>query len=566
MKKLVLGIKNLKLSVKLSIIISVTCIVMLIIEIAGRQSVYDVYDEQLYQKTVQLCIAYSGQLEKEIERIEDISFSVIGDLNLQEKLLNATSDEVDYYERNDIRDSLISMRNMAGDDVIISIYLPDESWVTSNMGQQGIEDYVEVAKENQGKMSVFAKDNTIGVFREIRQIKGLTMEHMGVLFVMTNMDLIMRNIEYNYKKINIIPEVYIFDTEECIYSSSVAKQNLPPNTEKVILLNNQLIVPYTSSRLGWKIILSVPYKEINESIKLASVNATITCVLMAMIVCMCSVSLVCSLLPHINYLLKKFEVFGMGEIPKAQDYPSYEGRTDEFGQLHVRFDKMAQEYQLLTQKVYQSMVLLKDAQFKQLQQQIRPHFLFNTLSMIVWTAEENNVAETAKIAEALGRILRKSLKNTNGLVTVREEVNLVRDYLYIQQVRYSERLVVEEMIEDDIFDAEIPLFTIQPIVENVIIHVLENSLDVCVIKLSVKKGNGLVEITVEDNGGELDENILRNLENGTVLPKGNGVGLSNVDARIKLTFSEEYGLSILNTEGSSKVKVCIPYREGSDDE
>lgn len=561
MKKLILRIKNLKFSVKLSMIICITCLVLLIVEMAGRKSVYSVYDEQLYQKTIQLCIAYSGQLESEIERIEDISFSVIGDSGLQEKLIHATSAEGDFYDKNAIRDSLVSMRNMAGDAVNLSIYLPDGSWVTSNAGQRGIDEYVELAKENKGKTAAFAKDNRIGIFREIRQIKGLTMEHLGVLFVMKDMDLIMRNIEYNYEKINIIPEVYIFDNGNCIYSSSLDKQSVTEVPINAVLSNDQLIVPYTSSKLGWEFVLSVPYTEINESIRQASVGATVSCVLAALIVCMCSMGVVCSLLPHVNYLLKKFESFGMGKIPNPDDYPSYEGRTDEFGQLHVQFDKMAQEYQMLNQKVYQSMVLLKDAQFQQLQQQIRPHFLFNTLSMIVWTAEENNDAETAKVAGALGRILRKSFKNTNSLVTVKEEISLVKDYLYIQQIRYVERLVVEEMIEDDIMDAEIPSFTIQPIVENVIVHVLEKSLEVCTIKLSGNVSNGIIEISVEDNGGELDEDILGKIETGTVLPKGNGVGLSNVDARIKLAFSEKYGLSIINTKGCSKVTVRIPYKK-----
>lgn len=565
MKKNLLKMKNLKLSIKLSVIICMTCLILLLIEIAGRKSVYAVYDEQLMEKTTQLCIAYSSQLETEIERIEDISFSVIGDANLQETLSAIKADSESFYEeRKNITNSLISIQGIVGDNASISIYLPDGSWVASNGYKKNLEKYVETAKRNKGKTEIFTNGNKIGVFREIRQIEGLTMKHLGVLFVMKDMNALMHSVEYNYQIINVVPNVCIFDGEECIYNSSTNTQSLPQIKEKAVLVDDQLVVPYVSSKLGWGFVLSVPYDEISESVRIAALNATILCVCMAVIVCMLSIGVFFSLLPDIKFLLKKFDDFSKGEIPEANAYPSYEGRTDEFGQLHVRFDRMMLEHQELTQKVYQSMVLIKDAQFRQLQQQIRPHFLFNTLSTIVWTAEENHDSETAKIASALGRILRNSFKNTDSLVTIREEFDLVRDYLYIQQIRYAERLSIEETVEEDILDAVIPMFSIQPLVENVIIHVVEKSLDPCVIKINGKMQDGVIEICVEDNGGELEEDILEKIESKTVIPKGNGVGLSNVDTRLKLSFSEEYGLFISNINGHSVVKICIPYKNKQD--
>ena len=220
---------------------------------------------------------------------------------------------------------------------------------------------------------------------------------------------------------------------------------------------------------------------------------------------------------------------------------------------------MALEYQRLTQESYENMLLLKEAQFQQLQQQIRPHFLFNTLSTIVWTAAENNDMETAKIADTLGKILRSSFRNTNNLVTIREEVKIVRDYLYIQDLRYQERLKVEESLEEAVLNVRIPSFTIQPIVENVIVHVVEKSLEPCIIRISGRVRDNLVEIAIEDNGGGLDENILEKLEIGEVRPKGNGVGLSNVDARIKLAFSKDYGLTISREKGCNRVTIRVPY-------
>ncbi len=384
------------------------------------------------------------------------------------------------------------------------------------------------------------------------------LDHLGVLFIELDLNSLMKDMMDSYVMLNIVPDVFIFDKEECIYSS-LNVEDIPPVVDHIMLVDDYLIVPNISSELGWVFIVRIPYSEINESVRQADLYATIVCVIVATLLCIFSAAIVYSLMPHINLLMRKFELFGRGEWFDPAEYPSYEGRRDEFGCLHNSFDKMAQEYQRLMQESYQNMRLLKDAQFQQLQQQIRPHFLFNTLSTIVWTAAENNDMETARIADVLGKILRSSFRNTSNLVTIREEIKLVRDYLYIQNLRYSERLIVEEFLEDEILDEKLPSFTIQPIVENVIIHVVEKSLELCVIKIHGRVRDDHVEISIEDNGGGLDENILKKLESGEVQAKGNGVGLSNVDARIKLAFSKEYGLSIFQEKGCSRVVINLPY-------
>lgn len=558
MKKLGLKLKNLKLSVKLTFIIIITCLVLLIVEIMGRQNVYDAYDEQLYMKTAQVCISYANQLETEIDKIENVTFSIIGDPGLQENLtyMKRNTGTHNLNERKEIGNSLAVYAGVLEYNAEIALLLTDGRWIGVKVDDY--EEYAQIAREKKGKTTIFAHNNKIGVFREIRQIQGLSLEHLGVLFLQVNLNTIMRELEESYAKIDVVPDVFIFDQGDCIYASS-GFQELPPIVDDAMLIGDQFIVPCTSAKLGWVFILSIPYDEINESIRQADLKATVFCVLVAILVCVLSGCFVYSLMPHINYLMKKFELFGTGVIPRAEDYPSYEGRTDEFGRLHNQFDKMALEYQRLTQESYENMLLLKEAQFQQLQQQIRPHFLFNTLSTIVWTAAENNDMETAKIADTLGKILRSSFRNTNNLVTIREEVKIVRDYLYIQDLRYQERLKVEESLEEAVLNVRIPSFTIQPIVENVIVHVVEKSLEPCIIRISGRVRDNLVEIAIEDNGGGLDENILEKLEIGEVRPKGNGVGLSNVDARIKLAFSKDYGLTISREKGCSRVTIRVPY-------
>lgn len=559
MNKLVLSIRNLKLSIRLTMIIAFTCLALLILELAGRQTVYKAYDEQLYQKTIQVCIAYASQLETEISKMENISFSVIGDASIQERLVAMKNSEQAYWtQKSEVTESLTSFKNLLGKSFELAIYLTNEQWLSTNISVKPLEAYVGNAKENKGRTSIFVQDDMVGVYREIRQISGLSMEHLGVLFVLADLNTLMRDIGYNYEKTSVMPDVFVFDGNTCIYNSNTS-QEVPVYADEVVETEEELYVPYVSQKLGWSFMLRVPYDAINGSIRRADFESTLLCVLMAILICVVSSFLVYSLLPHVNLLLRKFEQFSMGIMPTEMEYPSYEGRTDEFGKLHVKFDRMALEYQKLTQQSYENMVLLKDAQFQSLQAQIRPHFLFNTLSTIVWTASDNGDTETAQIADALGRILRGSMDNTKRFVTISDELDLVRDYLYIQDIRYAGRLKVTELVDEDVKQALIPSFTIQPIVENVIVHVVEKTLDECYIRLIGRRIGDEVELVVEDNGGDLDEHILDKLETGEVTPKGNGIGLNNVATRIKIAFSVDCGLRILSEHGKSQVMFRIPY-------
>lgn len=560
MKKFYLKLQNLKLSVKLIIVIISGYLILLLVENMGRQIVYEAYDEQLHMKAAQVCISYAGRIETEIDKIENVSFAIIGDPILQEKLrqLEESTGINNYNTRKEISTAISNYVGLLNYNTEINLFLPDGQWIGNNNKLNDLNEYLQRAKEKQGKTSVFSENNKIGIFREIRQIQEMSLEHLGVLFIQADFKAIMREIENGYSQNGAMPDISIYDGENWIYSSDIAG-DVPLLVEEATLIGEQFVVPYESSELGWIFIMSIPYSEINESIRLADLHALILSLVTTILICVLCSSFVYSLIPHINYLMKKFELFGAGEMIKTEDYPSYEGRTDEFGRLHNQFDKMAQEYRRITEESYQNMLLLKENQFQQLQQQIRPHFLFNTLSMIGWTAAENDDEETVQIVGALGRILRSSFSNANNLVTVREEIQIMRDYLYIQKLRYEERLKVEEIFDEKIQDAMIPSFTIQPIIENVIIHVVEKSLEPCMIRVTGQVYEKTAEIAIEDSGGNLDEDILNKLKSGDVLPKGNGVGLSNVNARIKLVFSGDYGLYISSTKGSSKVTIRIPY-------
>ena len=201
------------------------------------------------------------------------------------------------------------------------------------------------------------------------------------------------------------------------------------------------------------------------------------------------------------------------------------------------------------------------AYLQTLQQQIQPHFMFNTLSTIAWTAYENKDEKAARMSEALCEILRYSVNNNLISISVREEMNIVNAYIFIQKIRYEGRFEVEVDMPEDIMETEIPPFTLQPIVENTIVHVVERSLEPCKIKVSGGITDNMVEIKIEDSGSSLETDTLEKLEAGEKKSKGNGVGLLNINRRIKHLYSEEYGLSISKNENNSCVMIKVPYKK-----
>ena len=141
---------------------------------------------------------------------------------------------------------------------------------------------------------------------------------------------------------------------------------------------------------------------------------------------------------------------------------------------------------------------------------------------------------------------------------MREDLELTREYLRIQLIRYGERLRVEYDVDESVLPCRIPSMTIQPLVENAIHHAAEEMLDTCVIRISGHAVAGGVDITVEDNGPGMDEDILAKLESGEVKPEGLGIGMRNIHKRVQFAFSDAYGLQVKCAGGLTQIIVHLP--------
>lgn len=240
-------------------------------------------------------------------------------------------------------------------------------------------------------------------------------------------------------------------------------------------------------------------------------------------------------------------------------------RTDEIGILHRKYKEMIDRIRELIEKNYKRELETKDAQFLALQAQINPHFLYNTLQVIGGMAVKNGAGDIYKMTQKLALMFRYITNKQGDLVPLREEIAHLENYLYIQQVRFREKISVQLFVDESINEALIPLLSLQPIIENSFKHGFETQVEQGVIKIDIQEIFDEIEITIEDNGAGMSEERLREIRKKLQqegFSEQRSIGLKNVDARIKLYFGREYGIDV-DSENSyyTKVTIRIPSKQ-----
>ena len=197
---------------------------------------------------------------------------------------------------------------------------------------------------------------------------------------------------------------------------------------------------------------------------------------------------------------------------------------------------------------------LAQSQLQALKMQLHPHFLFNTLHSI--SALMNKDMKTAdKMISRLGDFLRLTLENSGAQqVTLQQELDFLKCYLEIEQIRFQDRLSVQMNIDPEIVDAKVPNLILQPIVENAIRHGIAPRVEPGIINIDAQRHNGMLEINIKDNGPGLNSNGNGNFREG--------VGLSNTRARLSQLYGDLHRFNLKNAEGGGLVvNIQIPIQK-----
>lgn len=248
------------------------------------------------------------------------------------------------------------------------------------------------------------------------------------------------------------------------------------------------------------------------------------------------------------------------------------GETTEMGELAHQFNRMLDRIEELMREKVQKEVLIKNAGIKALQNQINAHFIYNVLESIKMLAEIDEEYVISDSITSLGKLLRYSMKWTSGNVTVGEELDYINNYVALMNLRNDFKVILSTSIPEHLLDQEIPKMSLQPVVENAILHGIAPRGEDATIYIKVREedkfGRKSVRIEITDNGAGMPYETLQKqikilLGEEKADDSGHGIGMKNVCDRIHLSFGKEYGMAINSEEGKyTKVTFELPYIMG----
>lgn len=301
---------------------------------------------------------------------------------------------------------------------------------------------------------------------------------------------------------------------------------------------NKNFIQYTSEETGWSICFYRLSMTHTKRLTLLTIIIVIALVLSMILTCIALVSTSRLIVGRIEQLMNHMKRVEKGEL-EVNLQNEYK---DEIGSLIEGFQKMVMRIRRLIQEVYIEKLIQKEYEMRALQQQINPHFLYNTLSMINFKALEVGENDISKITLALSSFYRTSLNKGKNTCTIKDEINNMKAYMDIQLMMHDYLFDFECEVDENILSCETLNLILQPIVENSIKHGID-LLDGSrrgLIKVYASLNDGIVYIMIEDNGVGMDQETMALM----LSQNSKGYGMKNVHERIQLYYGQEYGLHI----------------------
>lgn len=362
-------------------------------------------------------------------------------------------------------------------------------------------------------------------------------------------------------------EIIYHPRQELIYSNLIHENNrkaagYQDGTRSEIFENEErLVTVKTVGYTGWKIVAVTPTKDITENYYQYTLFALLCAAFASFLLIFVNMFLSSRIATPIKQLERSVKNIEDGDLDetKITVSGSYEVRH-----LGKTIRSMVREMKHLMSDIVREQESKRKSELDALQSQINPHFLYNTLDAIVWMIENENYRDAETMVTSLARLFRISLSKGRNIVTVSDELKHVQNYLIIEKMRFKNKFEFTIEAEPETRACSTIKLIVQPLVENSIHHGLESMDEDGEIRVRAYRRGEDLYIDVTDNGlGMPKEQAESLLKEGTVTVhgKGSGIGLKNVQERIRLYFGREYGLTILSEpdEGTT-VRIHLPAR------
>lgn len=574
---------NLSLKHKIQIIAFSGILLLSAAALFSIHLVSSAYDKMLYRTTASSLSSSSMEVRSCLENLNTMADLFLADPTIQSnlgtlkdsddsKLISVAHSTVystlsEYYFN--FRKDHINYMSFYQNDYAIHTRISARpgGWLPEEI-QQNLRERAEAAEGATIWITDYSRDYGLFLVKSIRRTEYLRLDSLGTLIVNVNLDGLIT--EANSPGFLQEDSAYLlFDDQRLIYSSSIFSD--PGITDYRTVFNapydslshqgqNYFYVKSRIAPFNWDYICVIPYDNIRSSLN-TSIRLCMMIIAAAMFAAfLFSSSLISTILKHFDALIRKMRYFGDGNREPLEVGYNYQNRMDELGVLHRQFDHMVDEVNQLIKTNYLNEILIKEAQFKALENQMNPHFLYNTLESINWRAKILGARDISSMAENLGTLLRITLDQRNTHIPLRKELDLIQCYMTIQKHRYEDRLDYRVLVPDELLDCSVLKLTLQPLVENSIRYGLEENTERCVIQVIAEAGpeQNILILYVKNNGSSFPDDLLHKLETREIEPHGFGIGLLNIKNRMQITFGNDYGLKLYNEEELAVVQLTYP--------
>lgn len=543
-------------------------------------------------------IAYSSQIVKQVNSdidsyinyMENISLIIMESKDVQDFLFENKSAEELVDARQRIISQIDTIRSSRDDIVNIAI-LSECGHVIVNQGIEGLNPYIE-KESNQWYVDTLRAEDGVNISSS--HVQNLIRSSYDWVITLSRMIENQQTgfvegiffIDLNYESISNLcnnsvmgESGYIFIIDEhggIIYHPQQQLLYGELREEKIqeVLYSNQdymlveerdknrLYTMYQSEKTNWTVVSVAYIDELLTYKDAAQVWYTIVTILLIVATVVISNMIARILSRPIGELQNAMDTVVKGEFKEVEVKIEDE---NELGALSKSFNIMTERIaNLIDQNKFEQEEKRK-SELRALQSQINPHFLYNTLDSIIWMSAARKNDEVVEMTSALSKLFRQSISNDNEELTIREEIEYVRNYLTIQKMRYADKLSYEFHVVDEIMEESIIKFALQPLVENTIYHGLKYKKEGGLLKVKgwFEKDQNRIVIELEDNGVGMTKEALQNIfKEKKIDHKKNGVGVLNVQRRLQLAYGIDYGIHYASEEGvGTVVTMHIPRRE-----
>lgn len=533
-------------------------------------------NEKITELTISEIESNNRSLELLVEEINNYSKFLIGNQTIQ-KILNDESGTMTSYKTLDKElNDFINLSNMVSSIYIFKndgkkyytekirlkdIHLEDIQkmpWYQQVMDKKG----GYVLNINGDGLLESGSDNYVTFFRIINSLDSL--QPIGLIMINVRQEVIQETLGLQKQKEAMfvidfensdIQKTLTFNAIEGFnqkpYINALHQENQLWDTEK--LYNTQMVVTgYKNEKYGWKLLRVTPFNGQVTQMNIFKVAILVIIVLNGFLVFLGSFFVSRFITNPINKLIGS-----MKEVQKGNFYPvEVETHNDEIGLLKNGYNFMIKEIQKLIQEIIKDQKTLKNAEFSVLMEQIKPHFLYNTIDSISSLVMLKRTDEAYKSLRALGSFYRTSLSDGRNMVTVDTEIEITKNYLFIQKIRYEDLFNVTYDIDVEVLEYKVPKLILQPLVENSIYHGIRPLGEEGLIEIFVKKEHAYVVLIVRDNGIGMSQEKIDSLNNSS----DKSVGVPATRERIRTLYGNKSEFIIENNkEGGIKITIKLPW-------